>query len=71
MREALAAAELPEAATCLLEGGGHERLRELATQEGLVDLIIPRGGEGLKRALKEVAKVPVMCGGRRLPRLRA
>ena len=55
MREALAAAELPEAATCLLEGGGHEQLRELATQEGLVDLIIPRG-EGLKRALKEVAK---------------
>ena len=28
--------------------------------EGLVDLIIPRGGEGLKKALKEVAKVPVL-----------
>jgi glutamate-5-semialdehyde dehydrogenase len=60
VREALAAAELPEAATSLIEGGGHEQLRELATQERLVDLIIPRGGEGLKRALKEVAKVPVM-----------
>jgi glutamate-5-semialdehyde dehydrogenase len=60
VRESLAAAELPEAATSLLEGGGHEQLRELATQEDLVDLIIPRGGEGLKRALKEVAKVPVM-----------
>ncbi len=35
-------------------------LGELATQEGLVDLIIPRGGEGLKNALKAVAKVPVM-----------
>ena len=60
VREALAAAELPEAAVSLLAGGGHEQLRELATQEGLVDLIIPRGGEGLKQALKEVAKVPVM-----------
>jgi glutamate-5-semialdehyde dehydrogenase len=60
VREALAAAELPEVATSLLEGGGHEQLRELATQERLVDLIIPRGGEGLKQALKEAAKVPVM-----------
>jgi glutamate-5-semialdehyde dehydrogenase len=58
--EPLAAAGLPEAAVSLLSGGGHEQLRELAVQEGLVDLIIPRGGEGLKHALKEVAKVPVM-----------
>jgi glutamate-5-semialdehyde dehydrogenase len=58
--EALAAAGLPEAAVSLLAGGGHEQLRELAEQEDVVDLIIPRGGEGLKHALKEVAKVPVM-----------
>jgi glutamate-5-semialdehyde dehydrogenase len=58
--DALAAAELPAASVSLLSGGGHEQLAELATQEGLVDLIIPRGGEGLKNALKEVAKVPVM-----------
>jgi glutamate-5-semialdehyde dehydrogenase len=58
--EALAAAELPAASVALLSGGGHEQLAELATAEGLVDLIIPRGGEGLKNALKEVAKVPVM-----------
>jgi len=32
----------------------------LATQTGVVDLIIPRGGEGLKRALEAVARVPVM-----------
>ncbi|MGB0890113.1 MAG: glutamate-5-semialdehyde dehydrogenase, partial [Solirubrobacterales bacterium] len=30
------------------------------TQEGVVDLIIPRGGEGLKKALKAVATVPVI-----------
>jgi glutamate-5-semialdehyde dehydrogenase len=58
--ESLAAAELPAASVSLLSGGGHEQLDELATQEGLVDLIIPRGGEGLKHALKRVAKVPVM-----------
>ncbi|HEY1238217.1 MAG TPA: glutamate-5-semialdehyde dehydrogenase [Solirubrobacterales bacterium] len=57
--EALAAAELPAASASLLSGG-HEQLEELATQEGLVDLIIPRGGEGLKEALKRVATVPVM-----------
>ena len=44
----------------LLAGGGHDELAELATQDGLVDLLIPRGGEGLKAALKDVATVPVM-----------
>jgi len=58
--EALNATGLPEDAVSLLSGGGREQLGELATQEGLVDLIIPRGGEGLKQALKAVAKVPVM-----------
>src|SRR5262245_54584998 len=58
--DALAAAELPAASVSLLSGGGHEQLEELATAEGQVDLIIPRGGEGLKNALKAVAKVPVM-----------
>jgi glutamate-5-semialdehyde dehydrogenase len=60
VREALAEAELPEDAVLLLAGGGHEDLGELATQEGAVDLLIPRGGEGLKAAIKDVATVPVM-----------
>jgi glutamate-5-semialdehyde dehydrogenase len=49
-REALAEAGLPEDAVLPLSGGGHEELAELATQDGLVDLLIPRGGEGLKYA---------------------
>jgi glutamate-5-semialdehyde dehydrogenase len=53
-------AGLPEGAIGLVAGGGREELAELATQDGLVDLIIPRGGEGLKAALKDVATVPVM-----------
>ena len=60
LADALTAAELPAASITLLSGGGHEQLAELATAEGLVDLIIPRGGEGLKNALKQVARVPVM-----------
>ena len=46
--------------SALVAGGGREELAELAGQEGVVDLIIPRGGEGLKKALSAVAKVPVI-----------
>jgi glutamate-5-semialdehyde dehydrogenase len=51
---------LPEGVLALVAGGGHDELEQLATQSGLVDLIIPRGGEGLKAALKGVATVPVI-----------
>ncbi len=57
---AATAAGLPEGAMALLGGGDREELAELATQTGVVDLIIPRGGEGLKAALKGVATVPVI-----------
>ena len=53
-------AGLPEGSLSLVAGGGREELAELATQTGVVDLIIPRGGEGLKEALKGVATVPVI-----------
>jgi len=59
-REAAEANGLPAGALTLVSGGGREELAELAGQEGLVDLIIPRGGEGLKQALAAVAKVPVI-----------
>jgi glutamate-5-semialdehyde dehydrogenase len=58
--EAATRAGLPEGALALVAGGGHEELEQLATQTGIVDLIIPRGGEGLKAALKGVATVPVI-----------
>jgi glutamate-5-semialdehyde dehydrogenase len=53
-------AGIPEGAISIVSGGDRDELRQLATQDGLVDLIIPRGGEGLKNALKEHATVPVM-----------
>jgi glutamate-5-semialdehyde dehydrogenase len=58
--EAATQAGLPAGAIGLVAGGGREELAELATQEGLVDLIVPRGGEGLKAALKSVATIPVI-----------
>jgi glutamate-5-semialdehyde dehydrogenase len=65
--EAAVAAGLPAGCVSLVAGGGRtpgggagESLAELATQSETVDLIIPRGGEGLKAALKDVATVPVI-----------
>jgi glutamate-5-semialdehyde dehydrogenase len=58
--EAASGAGVPDGAIGLVAGGGREELAELATQDGVVDLIFPRGGEGLKAALKAVATVPVI-----------
>jgi glutamate-5-semialdehyde dehydrogenase len=51
---------IPRAAISIVSGGDRDELRQLATQDDFVDLIIPRGGEGLKHALKEHATVPVL-----------
>lgn len=53
-------AGLPDGSVGLLAGGGRQEIAQLATQSGLVDLIVPRGGEGLKASLKGVATVPVI-----------
>jgi hypothetical protein len=57
---AVTGAGLPERSISIVTGGDRDELRQLSTQDGVVDLIIPRGGEGLKAALKEHATVPVM-----------
>jgi len=56
---AATSAGIPDDAIALVQGG-REDIAELATQAGVVDLIVPRGGEGLKQSLKGVATVPVM-----------
>jgi glutamate-5-semialdehyde dehydrogenase len=58
--EAAVASGLPSGCISLVAGGGREELAELATQSDTVDLIIPRGGEGLKQALQAVATIPVI-----------
>ena len=59
-RDAVASVGVPADAVALVAGGGREELREVATQTGVIDLLIPRGGEGLKKALMEYATVPVI-----------
>ncbi len=58
--DAAVAAGLPDGCGSLVAGGGRDELAELATQKDSVDLIIPRGGEGLKEALQAIATVPVI-----------
>jgi glutamate-5-semialdehyde dehydrogenase len=53
-------AGVPDGAISIVSGGDRDELRQIATQDGVVDLVIPRGGEGLKAALKEHATVPVI-----------
>lgn len=60
VRAGLAESGLPQDAVVMSVGGGRESISELATQDGVVDLLIPRGGEGLKKTLEEVATVPVI-----------
>ncbi len=51
---------LPANAIQLVQTIQREAVRELVQLEGLVDLVIPRGGEGLIRAVVEQARVPVI-----------
>jgi glutamate-5-semialdehyde dehydrogenase len=51
---------LPADAIQLVTTTAHEAVRELVQLEGLVDLVMPRGGEQLIRAVVENAKVPVI-----------
>jgi glutamate-5-semialdehyde dehydrogenase len=60
LREALAAAGLPEDAVQIVPPGDRESVRELLGLSDLIDLAIPRGGEGLVRFVAENARVPVV-----------
>lgn len=60
MRRALADRDLPADSVCLVPPGDREEIRELVSLTDVVDLAIPRGGEGLIRFVAEVARVPVI-----------
>ncbi|MBN1206023.1 MAG: glutamate-5-semialdehyde dehydrogenase [Myxococcaceae bacterium] len=53
-------AGLPERCVQVVPAGEHESLLELLKLEGLIDLCIPRGGEGLIRFVAENARIPVV-----------
>lgn len=56
----VAEAGLPPQCVQPVPPGGHETLLELLKLEGLIDLCIPRGGEGLIRFVAENARIPVV-----------
>lgn len=60
LRKALVEAGLSEYAVVLLEDLRREAMLELMQLSDIVDLIIPRGGEGLIRFVTENARVPVI-----------
>ena len=70
LRAGLAEAGLPGDLICLVEDTTRASSTELMTANGLVDLLIPRGGAGLIRAVVENASVPLHPDGHRhLPHL--
>lgn len=58
--EALSEEGLPRDAVQIVPATDREGIRELLGLTGLVDLAIPRGGEGLIRFVSENARVPVV-----------
>ncbi len=60
LREGGAKKKLPADAIQLVETTDRDAVRELAQMTGKVDLIIPRGGESLIKAITEMAWVPVI-----------
>ncbi len=60
LKEALAEADLPEKAIQVIPVTGREALKVLLGLEEHVDLIIPRGGEGLIRFVTEHSRIPVL-----------
>lgn len=58
--EALDKAGLPRDAVSFVESTDREGVREMARLTGVLDLLIPRGGEGLIRFVTENATVPVI-----------
>jgi glutamate-5-semialdehyde dehydrogenase len=60
LQEGLAAAGLPPDAIGLVETTDRQAIDVLITADDLVDLVIPRGGEGLIRRVSQGATVPVI-----------
>jgi glutamate-5-semialdehyde dehydrogenase len=60
LQEALEAARLPGDSVQIVPPGDRESVREMVSLTGLLDLVIPRGGEGLVRFVCENARVPVV-----------
>ena len=60
VRAGVAAAGLPEDSVSVIDTTDRAVVGAMASADGLIDLIIPRGGKGLIRAVVEAATIPVI-----------
>ncbi len=60
LRDAAKAEGIHEGAITFIDIADREAIMEMLKLEGIVDLIIPRGGEGLIRAVTENSRIPVL-----------
>ena len=60
LQAALVSARLPEAAVTVLPTAERAGVDALLSLEGLIDVIIPRGGEALIRKIAEQSRIPVI-----------
>ncbi len=60
IQDSLSTAGLPQHAAQMVADQSYDAVRELVKLEGLIDLVIPRGGESLIRDVVENARVPVL-----------
>ncbi len=60
LREAIASTGLPASAVTVIDNPDRALVPAMAQAEGLIDLIIPRGGETLIRAVVQAATIPVI-----------
>lgn len=60
LKKAAKEAGLHDGAVTFIDTPDREAIMELLKLEGIVDLIIPRGGEGLIRAVTENSRIPVL-----------
>jgi glutamate-5-semialdehyde dehydrogenase len=60
MTEAVQSVGISPDAISAIETTDRAAMQHLVTMSGVVDLVIPRGGEGLKKAISAVATVPVI-----------
>jgi glutamate-5-semialdehyde dehydrogenase len=61
--DAIEKAELPREAVQLVETTDREAVKELMRMNGLIDVLIPRGGAGLIKSVIENATIPVIETG--------
>lgn len=60
MQEVLGQEGIDRGAITLLDSTDREAINEMVRLEGIVDLVIPRGGEGLIRAVTMNSRIPVL-----------